>query len=71
LLTLSHPIGFLRIAFSPDGKHLAIGGEDGNVRLYVLPIEELVALAQSRVTRPLTDEECQQYLHLKQCPPAP
>jgi WD40 repeat protein len=72
LLTLSgHTRGILDIAFSPDGKHLAASSQDGTVRLYVLPIEELVALAQSRVTRSLTDEECQQYLHLERRPPAP
>jgi len=27
-----------------------------------------MALAQSRVTRSLTDEECQQYLHVEQYP---
>jgi WD40 repeat protein len=71
LLTLSNPIGFQRIAFSPDGKHLAIGGQDGNVRFYILPIEELVALAQSRVTRSLTTEECQRFLHKDECPAGP
>jgi hypothetical protein len=38
------------------------------VRVYLLSIEELVALARSRLTRGLTDEECQQYLHVDTCP---
>ncbi|MBI4771839.1 MAG: hypothetical protein HY784_15855 [Chloroflexi bacterium] len=33
-----------------------------------LRIEDLVALAQSRVTRSLTAEECQKYLHTEPCP---
>ena len=58
------------ISFSPDGKRLAVGTESG-VYVFVLPIDELVALAKSRVTRPLTTEECQQYLHVAQCPAEP
>ncbi|MEJ2263427.1 MAG: BTAD domain-containing putative transcriptional regulator [Anaerolineales bacterium] len=57
------------IAFSPDGKRLAVPTQDGTVRIYVLPVEELMDLARSRLTRTWTSEECQQYLHLDQCPP--
>jgi WD40 repeat protein len=69
LLTLSgHTRGLLDVAFSPDGKYLATSSQDGTVRLYVLLIDELIALAKSRVTRSLTAEECQQFLHLERCP---
>ena len=69
LLTLTiQPIGLMDIAITPDGKYLATAGRDGTVRLFVLDIEELVALGQSRVTRSLTEEECQRYLHLETCP---
>ena len=30
-----------------------------------------MTLAESRVTRSLTDEECQKYLHMEQCPSTP
>ncbi len=50
------------IAFSPDGTRLAVGGIHG-VRIYLLHIEDLIALAETRVTRSLTSEECQKYLH--------
>lgn len=56
------------VAFSPDGKLLAVTTGSGLVRLYVLPIDELLGLAEARVTRGLTDEECRQYLHVEQCP---
>jgi WD40 repeat protein len=56
------------VAFSPDGTRLATMSDDGTARIYVLPIEELIALAKTRVTRALTPEECQKYMHLPRCP---
>jgi WD40 repeat protein/DNA-binding SARP family transcriptional activator len=70
LLTLHHNNAGPDLAFSPDGKHLATTNT-GAVHIYVLPIEELVALARSRLTRTWTAEECQRYLHLDQCPSVP
>lgn len=56
--------------FSPmEGKSLlAVSSPNGVVRIFLLQIDELLALAQSRVTRPLTAGECQKYLHVDQCP---
>jgi WD40 repeat protein len=69
LLTLTgHTLGILDIAISPDGKYLATASQDGRIRLYVLPVAELITLAQSRLTRSLTEEECQQFLHVEECP---
>jgi WD40 repeat protein len=59
------------VAFSPDGTRLATASCDGTVQVYVLPIEELVTLARGRVSRSLTKEECQRYLHLDECPGTP
>jgi WD40 repeat protein/class 3 adenylate cyclase len=56
------------LEFSPDGKRLYAAGEDGAVRQYIMDADELMALAESRVSRSLTDEECWQYLHLEVCP---
>ncbi len=57
------------LAFSPPGgAHLAVASGDGWMRVYVLPMEDLIALAHSRVTRSLTPEECRKYLHVEQCP---
>jgi len=56
------------ISFSPDGKRLAIGGESG-VYVFVVQIDDLVALAKSRLIRSLTLDECQQFLHVEKCPP--
>jgi WD40 repeat protein/class 3 adenylate cyclase/energy-coupling factor transporter ATP-binding protein EcfA2 len=65
LLTLP---GFY-VRFSPDGKSLmAISIDDAVGRGFYLDVQELIALAHSRLTRSLTTAECQQYLHLAQCP---
>jgi hypothetical protein len=56
------------MSFSPDGSQPAVAGRDGNDRIYLLKIEDLVALAKTGVTRSLTMEECQQYLHVEACP---
>jgi WD40 repeat protein len=60
------------VAFSPTdgGAHLAVTS-DGVVRLYRLRLEDLLGLAQTRVVRAFTEEECQRFLHLEACPPGP
>jgi WD40 repeat protein len=59
-----------RIDITPDGTTVAVGS-NGLVRIYTVDTEELVALARSRVTRSLTTEECQKYLHVDECPERP
>jgi WD40 repeat protein len=67
LLTLHAPDGLTDVAFSPDGLQLAVASRDGTDRIYLLKIEDLITLAKQRVTRSLTSEECQQYLHVEAC----
>ncbi|HSL46133.1 MAG TPA: helix-turn-helix domain-containing protein [Anaerolineales bacterium] len=71
LLTLNARDGLTSVAFSPDGSQLAVSSRDGTARIYLLKIEDLLALAKQRVTRSLTTEECQQYLHTATCPSVP
>ena len=63
-------LGLTDVAFSPDGTRLVTSSNDGNVRVYVLPVRELIDLARSRLTRGWTEGECQHYLHAESCPPA-
>jgi WD40 repeat protein len=56
------------VSFSPDGQTLVTAGGDGTIRMYTLQLEDLVALAQSRVTRVFTIEECRKFLHMETCP---
>jgi WD40 repeat protein/DNA-binding SARP family transcriptional activator len=59
------------LAISPDGKHLATTSTSGLIRITILSLEELMEIARSRLTRSLTEEECQEFLHLASCPTSP
>jgi WD40 repeat protein len=62
------------INFTPDGRHVTAGVFESvglaqlTVRMYTLDLDELVALARTRVTRALTLQECQEFLHAETCP---
>jgi WD40 repeat protein len=55
------------VAFSPDGTKLASASPCAGVRIWALDLDDLLEIAHQEVTRPLTDEECRQYLHLRVC----
>jgi WD40 repeat protein len=60
--------GGIWVSFSQDNQHLMTISADGIGRGYFLNVQDLVTLAHTRLTRSLTTEECQQYLHLQKCP---
>jgi WD40 repeat protein len=68
LLTYEYANGITDTSISPDGKYLAASGIDGFVHVTLLNLDDLIELARTRVTRSLTNQECQQYLHLEACP---
>jgi WD40 repeat protein/DNA-binding SARP family transcriptional activator len=56
------------VAFSPDGTKLASASPCDGVRIWAVDIDDLLEIARQEVARPLTDEECRQYLHVDRCP---
>jgi WD40 repeat protein len=55
------------VDFGPDGNRLISAGE-GLARVWTLDLDELIDIAERRLTRSLTDAECHQYLHVEACP---
>ena len=41
-----------------------------SLRVWALDLDDLIAIANDRLTRTLSDDECRQYLHVERCPPA-
>jgi len=72
VLTLAEPIAAGReitdIAFSPDGSQVATVTADLIVRVLPYGLEALLAAASERPHRRLSEEECQRFLHVTQCP---
>jgi WD40 repeat protein len=58
------------VAFSPDGRRLAVVTGD-TVCLFTLDQAELLKIVRTRITRSLTPDECQRYLPGKPCPTVP
>lgn len=70
MLTLVGDTGLVSsVAWSPDGKRLAVGSHV--VKVYAMTVEMLISVARARATRNLTPEECRRYLHLNDVPPIP
>jgi hypothetical protein len=40
----------------------------GLVRVWTLDLDELLAIARARSTRPFSEDECRRFLHLEDCP---
>ena len=68
LTLVGHTAAVYRVAWSPDGRRLATASRDGTSRVYIVDLDDLVDLSRSKVTRGLTAEECQKFLHQDQCP---
>ncbi|MBP1693769.1 MAG: hypothetical protein H6Q37_1652, partial [Chloroflexi bacterium] len=71
-LTLTRqPTQITGLSLSPDGRRLAVSSFDGAVRVYLLNVNDLVQLAEQRLTRWFTPQECRDFLHTDTCPPKP
>jgi WD40 repeat protein/serine/threonine protein kinase/DNA-binding XRE family transcriptional regulator len=71
LLTIPTAIAPTQAAFTPDSAGLVMSFINNETQVYLPRVEDLYTLARSRVSRTLTAEECQQYLHVEQCPTRP
>ena len=58
-----------KLGLNQDGTRLVYPADDGTIRVLALDIDDLLALARSRLTRSWTEDECRSYLHLDRCPP--
>ena len=56
------------LSLNPDGTRLASSGS-AETRVWALDIDELLSIARERVTRSLTESECETY-HFAECPAA-
>jgi WD40 repeat protein/basic membrane lipoprotein Med (substrate-binding protein (PBP1-ABC) superfamily)/DNA-binding SARP family transcriptional activator len=59
-------VGLIDVAYSTDGKYLATSAEDA-VRVFLLEIDDLITLAESRLSRRFTTEECRRFLPATRC----
>ena len=68
-----HDFWIAGLDFSQDGRWLAShgagrpSGGPGSVKVWAVNVDDLVAIAQERLTRSLTDEECRTYLRTETC----
>jgi WD40 repeat protein len=61
LFSFDHHTQVNYVAFSPDGGTLATASNDVMIHIYPLRLEDLIAQARARVTRPFTAGECRAY----------
>ena len=54
-------VSVMSAVWSPNGKRIATAGRDGIVQIHTTDINELLQIAESRVTRQLTSEEKETY----------
>jgi WD40 repeat protein len=59
--------GVFGAAFSADGSRIITIYADGTVLVQPIAVEDVVEIAEARVTRGFTEEECRRYLHVSSC----
>jgi DNA-binding SARP family transcriptional activator/WD40 repeat protein/type II secretory pathway predicted ATPase ExeA len=60
-------VGWPAVAFSPDGSYLLYGDTGSVLRRYHLDTDQLIELAERRLTRGFTADECQDFLEQSRC----
>ena len=54
--------GIKSVVFSKDGRYVISGSDDHTIRIYTMDRQELYDLAEERLTRVLSEIECEEYL---------
>jgi hypothetical protein len=49
------------LRFAPNGQHVLVS-DAGSVMIHTTDVDELIEIARTRLTRELSDEECQRFL---------
>ncbi len=53
--------GYRDADFHPSLPQLVVTSPPNEVRIHTLDVDELIAIAESRLSRDMTEEECEQY----------
>lgn len=61
-------LGLCSVAFSPDGTQLAVSDVTRGVLVFTLDVDELAAIANDRLIRTWTQEQCRKHLDTDVCP---
>lgn len=56
------------VAFSPDGRTVAVSDPATGTWAFAVRLQDVAAIAEERVVRPFTVEECREHLTLDTCP---
>jgi WD40 repeat protein/serine/threonine protein kinase len=67
LILTGHDDTVSGLAFTPDGKRIATVAMDGTVRVWALDLDDLMEIAESRLTRGFTEDECRAFLQGVDC----
>jgi WD40 repeat protein len=60
---LRSPAAVTQVQFDDTGDRLVSVDDSGVARVWTLDLDELLSIAESRLTRDLTEAECRRYLH--------
>jgi hypothetical protein len=60
-----------QMRFTPDGRHLLTLAKDGRFAAYYVDPADLATALMGGSREPLTDEECKEHFHVRNCKALP